>query len=258
MFGWLFGKKKRLGALAYAVKSEVGLVRSNNEDNYFVDESRTLFCVADGMGGGAEGEVASAIVVEEVSKIKREKVYRDRLEHFEAALETANQRIRKIAADKGYRQMGSTAVGIIISEDRPSRAAICHVGDSRAYRLRDSKIEPLTRDHTVGGELSSMTSGVKASQLKDRANPLAHMLTRALGATDNSLGDWKLIDLKRGDKLIICSDGVHDVITDDHLRKIMKADDEPAKIAARLEKAILKAGAPDNYTYIIINVGEVK
>lgn len=257
MFGWLFGKKK-LGALAYAIKSEVGLVRKNNEDNFFVDETRTLFCVADGMGGGADGEVASAIVIEEVAKVVPQEIYRTRLENFEAALEKANQRIREIVAEKGYRQMGSTAVGIIISHDRPSRAAICHVGDSRAYRLRDAKIEPLTRDHTVGGELSSMTTGEKASMLKDRANPLAHMLTRALGATDNSLGDWKLIDIKRGDKFIICSDGVHDVISDEELRKIMKSDDEPAKISARLEKAILKAGAPDNYTYIIINVGEVK
>lgn len=228
--------------IKFASKTGVGLVRMNNEDNYCSDALKTLFCVADGMGGGEEGETASRIVCEEVGKVDIQGDFIERLERLELAIAKADIRIRDIARVSGYNQMGSTASALVIDHENPSRAAIHYLGDTRVYRVRDTILEQLSRDHTVAGG-------------GDRSNPLAHMLTRAIGTGPFKAGDWKVVDLKVGDKLVICSDGLHDVVTDHLLSDILNATDDVEEISDLLERYILHLGAPDNYTYFVIRVG---
>lgn len=228
--------------IAYARKTGVGLVRMNNEDNQFVDAGKTLFCAADGMGGGQEGETASRIVCEEIEKVDIRGDFVERLERVELAIAKADIRIRDIARVSGYDQMGSTASVLVVDHEYPSRAAIHYIGDTRVYRVREATLEQLTRDHTVAGG-------------GDRSNPMAHMLTRAIGTGPFKPGDWKVVDVKHGDKIVICSDGLHDVITDHLLSDIMNATDDVEEISDLLERYILHLGAPDNYTYFVLKIG---
>jgi len=229
--------------------SDTGLVRKENQDNLLVDSLFDVYCVADGMGGGAEGAMASEIVCTTMRKAVAEvgTSFINKMEAVALSLDNANTTIHSYARNRGYRQMGSTAAVLVFDGEGSGRAAVCHVGDSRVYRVRRGLATPLTRDHSVGAELFDA----------DRDHPLSHVLTRAVGTESGIRPDWRKVDVLPGDRFVICSDGVHDVITDTRLGFLVGYGTlEKAK--ERLAAEVVKNGAPDNYSFILLEVADRK
>lgn len=252
MFG--FGKQNEAGGRKTdaVFVSETGLVRKDNQDNVLVSVQHGVFCVADGMGGGAEGAKASATVCHELKLMTHaagatlaERVYAVR-----ASIVDANAAIYAYAQERGFRQMGSTAVVMVMDPEDASRAAVLHVGDSRLYRIRGGLVSLMTRDHSVGRELSDF-AGARAVDFRSRANPLTHVLTRAVGVRPAVKVDEREIDVRDGDRFVLCSDGVHDVVSDARLG-VFAAGGTLESAATRLAEEVVRRGAPDNYSFVIV------
>lgn len=247
-------KQRKLDIACVSV-SETGHVRKDNQDSFFVDAEKTVFCVADGMGGGAEGATASRFVCEAISKVARTDGLKSRKQVVNAAIAIANQRIYTYSQSKHYDQMGSTLVVLLLEPSEPKKAMICHIGDSRIYRIRRGSAELLTKDHTIGGLLGDLMTGTRAIGFKSRANPLAHVLTRAIGVEDTVAGEWRTVDVEAGDRFLLCSDGVHDVIPDSLIGEIFTMSDNLNAASKRLSETVVLRGSPDNYTYLMVEVG---
>ena len=252
MFGWLRRSVLKVGCLTV---SETGSVRKDNQDSVFVDRAKTVFCVADGMGGGSEGATASRFVCAEMAKAVGAGTFSELLKAANAAIAAANDRIRAYAKERNFKQMGSTVAVLLLDPSDSRRAAICHVGDSRIYRIRRLKAELLTHDHTIGVQLGDLTKGITAAGFKSRTNPLAHVLTRAIGSADKVEGEWRKIDIESGDRFLICSDGVHDVVSDARIGSIIFGSDGLAMASRNLTDEIVRGGAPDNFSYVMVGFG---
>lgn len=251
MFG--FGlKRKSKPRITAVIESAVGLVRENNEDHLLVDGQHLVYCVADGMGGGADGEKASEIVCAEIEMIVRYQPadFAARMEAACTAVVCSNEVIFDYSRSMGFEQMGTTLSMLIFDPDDSSHAAICHVGDSRVYRFRNGAVSMLTRDHSVGAELGRRFGG--AADFSNRSNPLAHVLTRAIGTGETVCPDWKKLSVTSGDRYLLCTDGVHDVVSDERLLELVgKGTLEEAKAA--LAREVVDCGAPDNYSFVILD-----
>ena len=254
MFGFLCKKKTVLSA---ASVSEKGLVRSDNQDSLACEVESGLFAVADGMGGGSEGALASKWVVEALEEVAKAKIslsLAERMELVGEMIKRANRRIRLRVAECGHKTMGTT-VALILADTRDLRQAkVCHAGDSRVYRLRGGTLQPLTRDHTVGCELdtAAQASGYPRGGMS-RRNPLSHVLTRAVGTDDLLRLEWLDISMERGDRFLLCTDGVHDVLEDGDIRAILQGG-TPAEAVARISERVTGRGAPDNFSIICVDV----
>jgi len=213
--------------------SDTGLVRADNQDSFFVDPSRHVFCVADGMGGGAAGATASRILCEEVSRCRFGGLSpAEAAGTVDAAVGRANGRIRQIIATKGYAAMGTTMAVLLFCPDEPGLVAIGHVGDSRVYRKRGGVLKALTRDH--------------------RKSAFSHLLTRAVGMPDAFEVEWTQASVWKGDLWLVCTDGVHDMLPDSTISGILAHGGRTAAIAGRIAEAVRRAGARDNYTFCVI------
>ena len=215
--------------------SETGLVREDNQDHVFVDEGRMVYCVADGMGGGSEGRLASEMVCRDLKMLVGASGdgFKSRVAAVQKAVEEANSAIYSYAADKGAAVMGSTAAVLVLDPDNPRHAAVCTVGDSRVYRIRRGMPELLTRDH--------------------RAKAGESMLTRAIGVADTVKPEWVEINSESEARFVLCTDGVHDVIPASRLAVFASAG--PLRSAAdRLSADIMRHGAPDNFSFVIVSV----
>lgn len=254
MFG--FFRKKQTVFVASSV-SEKGLVRADNQDSVVCEVGAGLFAVADGMGGGSEGALASKWVAESLEEVAKSKVrlsLAERMELVGEMIKRANRRIRLRAAECGHKTMGTTVAIMLADPHDLSQAKICHAGDSRVYRLRGGTLQPLTRDHTVGCELGSAAqAGGYARGCGSRRNPLSHVLTRAVGTEDLLRLEWMDIGLERGDRFLLCTDGVHDVMEDDDLRAVLPGG-TAAEAVARISKRVTERGAPDNFSIVCVDV----
>jgi len=239
---------------AYVSRSARGSVRKDNQDSVLCLEERGVFAVADGMGGGAEGARASQMVCAALKDGVAGKDFSERMKTVESAVVAANQDIFGYAEKNGLRQMGSTVSVLLLDLDRSGRAAIAYAGDSRVYRLRAGKAELLTRDHSIGAELEAKVGGKTGAQFSVRSNPLAHVLTRAVGTEADLTLEWRKIDVRPADRFLICTDGVHDVIETSELEGLLAAGKVEAA-AGRLEDEVLKRGAPDNYSFVLVEIG---
>ena len=235
-------------------RCETGLVRKDNQDSVLCLEGMSIFAVADGMGGGSEGGLASQIVCEELARGIVAKEYARRVDEAGGAVAAANARIFEYAKEHGFRQMGSTVALLAIDDATLSRGVIGYVGDSRVYRVRDGKAELLTRDHSIGAELEREVGAAAGARFSARSNPLSHILTRAVGTKDTVSLEWRKIDIEAGDRLVICSDGVHDVVEADVLCGIVEAGGME-KAADSLAAKVVECGAPDNYSFVIVEIG---
>ena len=242
-------------AIDFCVTSDRGLVRKDNQDSHFEDSARGVFCVADGMGGGADGGLASAWVCDEVRRktanLAQSVSPEERRRAIEEGVAAAHRRIAAHAQRSGYGQMASTAV--VLALDAVRRFVdVFNVGDSRAYRFHRGEIEKVTRDHTMGAELEAALGGDASRGLAVRSNPIAHVLTRAVGMSGGLDGEWRRIELSEGDVFLVCSDGVNDMLDDKDLTEILSSAKDPEAAIRRLVRGVTDAGAADNYTMIVL------
>lgn len=251
MFG--FGNKSVRPMVRAVSASEVGLVRSNNEDHLLVDGAHLVYGVADGMGGGAEGEKASELVCAEVSMLVRQQPedFSARMEAVCNAVISANEAIYDYAKLMGFQQMGTTLSLMMFDPEDASHAVICHIGDSRVYRYRKGEIAMLTRDHSVGAELERRYGAGEG--FADRANPLSHILTRAIGTGESVCPEWKKLTVESGDRYLVCTDGVHDVVSNDRMRDLLGQTTLDDALAS-LTDEVYSCGAPDNFSVVIFDV----
>ena len=260
----LFGRgSKSQGPLRFdvAAATDRGLVRMENQDSYLMSRNDFFLAVADGMGGGADGALASAWIKEEFVKLLASPFegFRVRVKGTGAALEAANARVREYMKERGIKMMGSTAAVLLADPARPSRGVIAHVGDSRIYRWRKGKGIQLTRDHTVGDELGrAHLNAADAAALKSRKNPLTHILTRAVGTGFKVRADWRKIDLRAGDRFLLCTDGVHDVLSNEQVSALLGRAKTPADAVKALARDVIACGAPDNYTLVCAFVEKLR
>jgi PPM family protein phosphatase len=231
--------------------SDVGRTRSGNEDSYFC--GRTVFAVADGLGGHQGGEVASAAAVEPLTALDG----RDFAEPEEAALalaaaiQEANAAILDRAADNPELWgMGTTVTAAAVAGDRFLQLA--HVGDSRAYLLREGTLGQLTTDHTVVAEL--VRRG-RLSQAQAAVHPERSILTRAVGLDPRVPVDTPdPLELQTGDQVLLCSDGLTEAVDDDEIGELLAANDDGNDACRALIDAANAGGGPDNITVVLVRV----
>lgn len=233
-------------AIRYAARTDVGLVRSHNEDSYLL--ASPVFAVCDGMGGHAAGEVASVIAVQTIAA-HAPKTLDDVA--LGAAIEEANRAIIAAAdAGEGKPGMGCTASAIMIEEDR---MAVAHVGDSRVYLLHEGSLVRITHDHSFVEEL--VDSG-QISADEARVHPSRSVITRALGSDPDMYADHFTIDVFVGDRIIICSDGLSSMVSDTELESVAVSCATPSQAADNLVSAALTAGGSDNVTVIVVDIDD--
>ena len=221
-------------------RTDIGLVRTNNEDSYFTDPERCLAIVADGMGGHAGGEVASKIAVNTISEELKSpgsiwpfgRTQRERNRIVES-IRLANRRVRDAAQqDTSLTGMGTTVVVLWV---HGRRAHVAHVGDSRIYRYRRGGLVQLTRDHSWPSEEASMRN----------------VLTRAVGAEDNVEVDHRTLDVVSGDIFLLCSDGLTRPVGDDGIVRTLREFKNGEEASQRLVDLAKEKGAPDNVTVVL-------
>jgi PPM family protein phosphatase len=220
-----------------AAASETGLVRRNNEDAVY--SGRWLFAVADGMGGHAAGEVASATVIESLRAHDSDVGADALLEVLGHAVTEANAEVaRRAAEDPARFGMGTTLTAMLRSGNT---AALVHIGDSRAFRLRDGQLHQITEDHVLGNLVSN-------------AGSLAPVLSRYLDGRPDRSPDLGLRELLAGDRYLICSDGLSPVVSAEAIGATLAATADPANAVRQLVALAEEAGAPDNVSVIVIDV----
>ena len=252
----LFGRnEKPRFPFASATVTDRGFVRKANEDSLLCRDEDGFFCVSDGMGGGEGGALASRDSFAGVMDAEKDSAYEIRQFALVKDIQHVNDRIRAYARSNGYRMMGATIAMMLVDVANPARALVCYAGDSRIYRMRSGVLTQLTRDHTVGNELGralSENAAARAADLQSRRNPLTHILTRAIGTELRARPDLAEIDVKRGDKFLLCSDGVHDMLDDVEIAPLLKGASDPAAAVSSLSAAVRNAGAADNFTMICV------
>jgi protein phosphatase len=243
-------------------QSDVGRIRQNNEDNFGIDRELGLFIVADGMGGHAAGEVASRMAIELTMDYIRRTAESDEPyltgfntkysragNRLNSAIILANQVISDTASSRQeWQGMGTTLVAAWLGDPDRSRLTIAHVGDSRGYLLRYGELRQLTTDHSLVEEQirEGLISREEAQNSLNR-----NMITRALGYRERVNPDIIELALDPGDKLLLCSDGLNTMLTDQEIHRIIMLNGNIAKACAQLINAANDKGGRDNTTIIL-------
>lgn len=239
----------------WAAQSHIGKVREQNEDTFFADPHVPIFLVSDGMGGHLGGELASKIVTEDLPvmienaldrlKIGTSRTIRALLNR--AIAEQSRQLRLEGTSETGFKDMGAT---IVVTLLRRSRCFIANVGDSRAYLLRNGRLRQLTRDHSVISEL------IENGRLKPENAENHHaqgQITRYIGMERKARSHVRSFALKKADRILLCTDGLTDLLGDNAIAKILKTSAEPETACKNLITAANKAGGHDNTTTMIID-----
>ncbi|MEJ3742974.1 PP2C family serine/threonine-protein phosphatase [Actinomycetes bacterium KLBMP 9797] len=232
--------------LRAAMLSDVGLVRSNNEDSAFA--GRRLLVIADGIGGLPAGELASDLIVKVLAPLDEQPEPDHPLATLREAVEAANQQIRAAAdEDPGREGMGTTVTALLLSGDQ---LALFHVGDSRAYLLRDGGFRQITKDDTYVQSL--VDHGVLTPE-EARAHPQRSVVTQAVQGQEFT-PSGAIISPAPGDRYLLCSDGLSDYVSDDAIAVTLQSHRDQRECAEALVRLTLDAGAPDNVSVIVADV----
>ena len=235
--------------LRAAACTHVGMRRKENEDRYALVAELGLYMLADGMGGHSAGQIASQVACEGAMRAVETLLganvsLAERLRH---AVTSANREILEAAhRNPELEGMGTTFVGILFGEER---LALAHVGDSRAYLLRQGRLRPLTDDHSIVAELLRRQ---EITEEDAREHPHRHVLTRALGVRAKTEPDLAEMTPQCGDVFVLCSDGLTGHVGDEEIAQRLMAEDDLEVAAQGLVEAANEAGGLDNITVVLV------
>ncbi|WP_072805783.1 PP2C family protein-serine/threonine phosphatase [Rhodococcoides yunnanense] len=231
--------------LRYAARSDRGLVRSNNEDSVYA--GARLLALADGMGGHAAGEVASQLMIAALAHLDDDEPGDDLLGKLEAATREGNASIADQVEDEPELDgMGTTLTAILFAG---KKIGLVHIGDSRAYMLRDEKLTQITRDDTF---VQSLVDEGRITPEQAHTHPQRSLIMRAL--TGNEIEPTLTVrEVRAGDRYLLCSDGLSDVVSDETIENTMNEGDS-GECADRLIELALRSGGPDNVTVVVADV----
>ncbi len=235
--------------MEYFALSDIGKYRELNEDSYLANGK--IFAVADGLGGHAAGEVASSIALK-VIEDRMNKTFKDRKEIEQEMLETIKE-ANRIVFKKAFQKPELHGMGTTLTIAVPfkNELLIGHVGDSRAYLLRDGNLKRLTEDHTLVFQM------IKEGKLKEEEaefHPLRSTLTRALGTNEFINIDFISLTLKPNDLILLCTDGLSSMISDSQIAQIFQEESDLKKMAEKLVKLANERGGIDNITVVLIKM----
>lgn len=242
--------------ITHAGLSDIGRVRRNNEDRWLADPQQGLYVVADGIGGNIGGGLAADIVVDTLPGFVRKRIKditdlasSEAAARLKSTLSEFSNRLRSESrGEPGLDGMGSTVVLVLI---RNTYALIAHMGDSRAYFLRDGTLQRLTKDHTI---VQLLSDAGEISAEETATHPARGRLTHFVGMEGEPLPETRLLEIHPGDRLLLCSDGLTTLVGDQQLSSIMRHAGPPEITCVRLIQAANEAGGTDNITVIVTDV----
>lgn len=225
-----------------------GAVRNMNEDAYLSRNDDGLWVVADGMGGHEAGEVASEMITASLARLNVEQPLADVVDALEDTLLEVHQKIRAYSRTHCQgRTMGSTVVTLLLRDN----VGVClWAGDSRLYRFRDQRLQQISDDHSQVNEM--LNRGMITAE-EARNHPASNVITRAVGASETLYVDVTLMELRKGDVYLLCSDGLYGAVSETDMMRHLGTADVEAGAQALIEDA-LRAGARDNVTVIMVQI----
>jgi protein phosphatase len=231
--------------LRYAARSDRGLIRGNNQDSVYAGPR--LLAVADGMGGHAAGDVASKVIIAALEHLDDDTPSGDMLQMLRAAVHEGSEHLREVIREAPQLEgMGTTLTAILFAG---GRLALCHVGDSRAYLLRDGVLTQITHDDTF---VQTLIDDGRITPEEANSHPQRSLLLRALNGQDVE-PDLSMREARIGDRYLLCSDGLSGVVSEETMAEALK-DPDPQSTADRLIELALRSGGPDNITVIVADV----
>ncbi len=236
-------------ALHYALRSDVGLLRPGNEDSAYAGPR--LLAIADGMGGHAAGEVASAVAISAIAPLDQEGLSEsgEMLDALAAAVVSARGTLHDMSeADPATEGMGTTLTALLWAGQS---VAICHIGDSRAYLLRDGDLYQITRDHTL---IQSLVDEGRLSPAAAANHPQRSLIMRALQGSTDADPDLTMHEALLGDRYLLCSDGLTDVVSDEAVHETLMTVKDADQAVRQLIAQAIRNGGPDNITCIVADV----
>ena len=242
----------------WGAATHVGKMREENEDSYLVEPDLGLFIVSDGMGGHEGGARASKIVVSKLpamisERLKKRKSHSARVLRgmLKQIMPELNERVRQEGANRtGLRNMGATVVMVLLID---KRAYIANLGDSRLYRLRGGRLRQLSQEHSVVSEL------IEEGHIEPHEgenHPDQGQITRYVGIDDQANPHVRTVALKKEDRLLLCSDGLTDVVDNKGVRAILMGEKDAQAASRQLVQAANAAGGHDNVTVIVVDWGK--
>lgn len=253
LIGYLSGRDTTMNdtqgtlTIRYAVRSDIGLQREANEDAAYA--GARLLAVADGLGGHAAGEVASATAIDALRPLDTAVPAGELLDALDHAVRRASRTLRDLAGnDPSLAGMGTTLTALLWSG---SQIGLVHIGDSRAYLLRDGEVFQITHDHTM---VQSLLDDGKITAAEISSHPQRLLLLRALVANLDCEPDLQLREARAGDRYLLCSDGLHEVADAQAIAKVLRTVTDPDQAARDLVALAIAGGGPDNVTCIVADV----
>ncbi len=237
--------------------TDTGLVRKSNQDTFAIENSLGLWVIADGMGGHAGGQIASELVVSAIVDYIGTAKQEQAQDHYATstmlseAVIAGNQAIhQRVKSSPDLTGMGTTVVATLFCPTPSPSVIIAHVGDSRAYRIRDRQMEALTVDHSL---VQGLVSDGQITQEQANTHPKQNVLLRALGATDEEHPDVEIHPLKPHDVLLLCTDGLTKAISEDEILAIvLEPGSSSERICEQLIKHANEGGGKDNTTVALV------
>lgn len=234
--------------LRYVARSEVGLVRKNNQDSAYASPS--MLMVADGMGGAAAGDLASAVAINELRETDADFTGQDMIDVASGAIARANDRIRDLVSlDSSLDGMGTTVCGLLFDGER---LAVVNIGDSRGYRLRDGVFERITRDHSW---VQTLVDDGRITEAEALVHPHRSLILKVLNGQPNHVPDLEMAEVRAGDRFLICSDGLCGMVTDAAIAEVVGGEDQQ-QVVEDLVRIAYAEGGLDNITIILADVVE--